>query len=172
MIYTFDTEFHEHQVPHGVLIEPISIGMVCEDKRSLYLEFSDFDWSLALANPFLAQHVLPQLGPEDKRITRAQGMKEIVKFVDHQPAFWAFFDHYDWVVLCAIFGGMTRMPGHWSVSRDLRQEMLIRGYTMDDVPKQESHQHHALADALWNMRILKWMQGRDKLREQTRKETI
>lgn len=168
MIYTFDTEFHEHSSPHGVTIEPISIGFVCEDKRMLYLEFNDFDWSRALANPFLAQNVLPQLGPEEKRITRARGAKEILKFVDRDAAFWAFFDHYDWVVLCAIMGGMAKTPRHWNWCRDLRQEMLFRGYTMDDVPKQDSHEHHALADALWNMRVLKWMMARDKLRQNSK----
>jgi len=169
MIYTFDTEFHEHQSPHGQVVEPISLGIVSYDQRTLYLEFNDFDIDAAEKHPFLLREVLPKLGPPEKRVSRAEGAKLLTDFVgtDNHPEFWAYYADYDWVVFCCLFGGMTTLQRGWPMlCMDLKQELLRRSYTSEEIPKQDSHAHHALADALWNMRVIKWLEGRDKLRSQ------
>ena len=169
MKFTFDTEFHEHTTKFGHVVEPISLGMVSHDGRSLYMEFNDFDYEAAEQHPFLKAHVLPQLHLSDKkRISRAEGAEKIMAFIGGaKPEIWAYYADYDWVVFCCLFGGMTKLPPRWPMlCLDLKQELLRRGYRDEEIPKQERYEHHALADAHWNMQIIKWMEGRDALRQQ------
>ncbi len=68
MKYFIDFEFHERfekrfhwfgQPRH--IIEPISIGIVCEDGREYYAIFKDFDFKAAWKQDFLRGNVLPNL---------------------------------------------------------------------------------------------------------------
>lgn len=56
MRYWFDTEFIED----GKTIDLLSIGIVAEDGRELYLEILEADWSKA--SDWVKANVLPALG--------------------------------------------------------------------------------------------------------------
>ena len=56
MKYFFDFEFIED----GKTIDPISLGLVCEDGRELYFVFEECDWSKA--NDWVVENVLTPMG--------------------------------------------------------------------------------------------------------------
>ena len=60
MRYFFDTEFLETSGSGQSRIQLISIGMVAEDGRELYLENSQFDWEQEM-DPWLRENVKPHL---------------------------------------------------------------------------------------------------------------
>lgn len=149
MRYYLDTEFHERPCT----IELMSIGIVDDQGRCLYRESSEFDRDLAEKHPFLSTQVLPYLGKGAMRpMPRSRIAKDIKKFIgdDQKPEFWGYFCDYDWVVFCWLFGPMVALPSRFPFyCRDLKQLMDERGISKEDLPEQESHEHHALADAMW-----------------------
>jgi len=59
MKYFFDTEFHEYKHDgFNPTIELISIGIVAEDGRELYIVSRDFDWYPAMKNDWLRINVI------------------------------------------------------------------------------------------------------------------
>jgi hypothetical protein len=69
---------------------------------------------------------------------------------------WAWYSAYDHVVLCQLFGSMIDLPGHMPmVTWDLKTEHLRQGAPA--LPEQDAKQHHALADAEWNVEIAKFL---------------
>lgn len=90
MKYFIDTEFSERPCT----IELISIALVAEDGRELYLVSSEFDG--ANCNPWVQEHVLPNLhldpcpccGP----IERALIHDAVLEFIgDDTPEFWGYY---------------------------------------------------------------------------------
>jgi len=147
--YFFDFEFHED----GETIEPISMGMVCENGNALYIEFQ-FDVERAEANEWLAANVLPHLRIEPaQRLTRDEAKAAILEFIgDDEPQFWAYYADYDWVALCQIFGKMVDLPKGWpKFCFDLQQWWILLGQP-PKIPKPENA-HDALADAEWNVAL-------------------
>lgn len=145
MRYWFDTEFIED----GRTIDLLSIGIVAEDGRELYLENREADFSRA--NPWVQANVLPYLkGPAVGRAYIAETLRD---FCDPQkyekPGFWAYYADYDWVVLCQLFGTMMDLPNGWPMyCRDIKQLADLLGNPK--LPKDPENEHHALADARWN----------------------
>ena len=136
----FDTEF----VEDGKTIDLISIGMVREDGKTLYLESADCNRSLA--SDWVKENVFPHLsGP---LVSREHIASEVVKFAGTGPEFWAYYCSYDWVVLCQLFGTMMDLPDGWPMfCRDLQQ---VRSEAEIDVlPEMTGAAHNALADAVW-----------------------
>jgi hypothetical protein len=166
MRYWFDTEFMDD----SRTIDLISIGMVAEDGRELYLENSEADFGKM--NEFVEQHVLPFLeGPEVSRAYIAEAVKD---FCDPEkygtPEFWAYYADYDWVVLCQLFGRMIDLPKGWPMyCRDIKQEADRKeaNFRLDlkdptyrlDLPKDPEQEHHALADARWNKEAWEYLQS-------------
>lgn len=99
------------------------------------------------------------------------------------PEFYAYYADYDWVAFCWLFGRMMDLPkGFPMYCRDLKQmldekaykSLLAQGTTetmihmvgiegrlqrfkrMPEYPKQEN-EHHALADAQWNMKLYQFI---------------
>jgi len=86
--------------------------------------------------------------------------------------FYAYFADYDWVVFCWLFGRMIDLPkGFPMYCRDLKQELdtivlekcsksdwydLTTIHEHKNYPKQ-SNEHNALADALWNKELYKFL---------------
>jgi hypothetical protein len=139
----------EHGYGHS--IDLISIALVAEDDRSLYLVNASCD--LTRVSPWVAEHVLPKLPPlSDERWLTHEAIRDRVQlFVGDDPApeFWAYCAAYDWVVLCQLFGTMTDRPSNWpKYSRDVRQEADRLGVNLREVTQEESV-HDALADAEW-----------------------
>ena len=144
MRYYLDCEFSDT----GRVIDLISIALVAEDGRELYLVSTEFDESLA--PPWVREHVLPQLEPRDDGMwrTRAEIRDEILALVgeDPRPAFWANAGAYDFVALVQLIGPLVEVPPGWPYFvRDLRQWADRLG--VERLPEQQTEKHHALLDA-------------------------
>lgn len=137
----FDTEFIED----GRTIDLISIGMVSEDGLAYYAESSECDKSKA--SDWVRENVLPHLiGLAVPRTTIAS---EIVRFAGDKPEFWAYYADYDWVALYQLYGTMMQLPNGWpKYCRDIKQ--LADSLGNIRLPKQDTGEHYALADAKWN----------------------
>lgn len=173
--YYLDTEFIDDGANES--LQMISIALVCDDGRELYLVNSEFDRSRCDA--WLEENVIKQLPacacPGAGTLshlghnyagcrwrTRAQIRDEIVDFVRDpgdgvKPEVWAYFASYDWVLFCQLFGKMINMPKHfpWLVN-DLKTWATYAGYTgkFRDLLPDTGH-HDALCDARWNRDVHK-----------------
>lgn len=154
MKFYIDTEFHEDGPDNPIRL--ISLAIVCQDGRELYLENLDYDKSAA--SDWLKQNVLPHLRPAEYGVPFAEIGDRIKKFVHGctgtmvRPEFWGYFADYDWVVMCQCFGRMIDLPGGWPMyCRDLKQLADHLGVEKSSFPKQASGEHFALADARWNL---------------------
>lgn len=153
MKFWYDTEFYESGWENPIHL--ISIGIVAEDGRELYLENYDFDPGLIPRGHFLVDNVCPWLyDTPDVLFPRDQILEKVRKFLvedspqeDHE--LWGYYADYDHVILAQLFGRMVDMPDElpW-YTLDLKQEMKRLG--VDQLPAQLGVQHHALADARWN----------------------
>jgi hypothetical protein len=144
MKYFLDTEFIEKPCT----IELISIGIVSEDGRELYLESSDVD--LTDVDPWLKENVIPHL--KDIGMPRTEIRKKILEFIgeDFEPQFWAYYADYDWVVFCWLFGKMVDLPSHFpKFCMDFKQYMVEHDIPRNALPPQIGNTHDALADASW-----------------------
>lgn len=140
MRFWFDTEFIEN----GKTIDLISIGVVSEDGRGYYAECTECD--LAKASSWVVENVFPQLG--GTKTPRATVAKELIEFMGESPEIWAYYADYDWVALCQLFGTMMDLPKGWPMyCRDVKQYADYLGGPK--LPKQETNEHNALADAVW-----------------------
>lgn len=144
----FDTEFQED----GKIIELISIGLVREDGKELYLESSEYD--ITKATPWLKENVIPSLA--HKNITTKRNIaKEVIEFVGKSPEFWAYYADYDWVLLCQLYGTMMDLPDTWPMyCRDIKQLCDDKGNP--ELPPQIL-EHNALKDARWNFECYRFL---------------
>jgi hypothetical protein len=186
MKYFLDTEFIEgfRRVNDKPMhfIELISIGIVCEDGRELYLINDDFNSTYA--NDFVKEHVLSPMfeehgigkwSPNDsihdflrmvQQLKEKHGKnmyyirKKIHDFVgteDKDVSFYGYYSDYDWVVFCSIFGTMMDLPKNFPMfCMDLKQMMQERGLNKEW--KQQCcpdpvGEHNALVDAKWNLKL-------------------
>lgn len=142
MKFWFDTEFLED----GRTIQLISIGVIAEDGREYYAETGDAQ-RLASRTPWLQQNVLPHLAGAP-RLQRSLIASDLIAFMGSAPEIWAYYADYDWVALCQLHGRMIDLPKGWPMyCRDVKQ--LCDSLGDPPLPKQESQEHHALADARW-----------------------
>lgn len=165
MRYFLDTEFHEDG-PHAS-IEIISLGLVAEDGRELYLENLNYDKSRA--TDWLRENVIPRLD-QTYAVVRDRFASIIRNFVigvnfevvgkqpdlrQHTPPeFWGYYADYDWVIFCQLFGRMIDLPpGFPMYCRDLKQWADQLGIGKDKYPKQQGVEHNALSDARWNRQL-------------------
>lgn len=169
MKYVLDTEFIED----GHTIDLISIGLAAKDGRTYYAISTEFDPSKA--SDWVKNHVLPHLHARGDTITligaegeydtpvwksRAQIRADVIDFLSYQgsPEIWAYYGDYDWVALCQLFGMMIDLPkGFPMYCRDIKQlqdDLRILSLPVPDNPLQ----HHALADALWGLEALNYLQ--------------
>lgn len=176
MQYWLDTEFTED----GVTIDLISLAIVAEDGRELYLLNYDCDWSRA--NAFVQTHVLPKL-PERKRENvgrrdeivgkyhKRRVIPEVVKeFCDPdvygKPQFIAYYADYDWVAFCQLFGRMVDLPkGYPMYCWDMKQDADRLGIKLSDAVPQDV-EHDALEDARWNRRAWQYLQNLEQQQQQ------
>lgn len=171
MNYFLDTEF----VEDGFTIMPISLGLVCEDNRSLYVEF-EHDEEKACAHEFVRANVLPHLLGRERH-TKLQARATILDFLGlpkhpaKHPAkhlaeskksimFWAYYADYDWVVWCQIFGTMMDLPEALpKFCMDLQQWWWQLGCPKGVKPPKSFKTHNALADADWNFSFYKKLEA-------------
>jgi hypothetical protein len=155
MRYFYDTEFIED----GKTIDLISIGIVAEDGRRLYMESADCDFTKA--NEWVQQNVMTHLtGPTYSKATIATALRDFCNpDLYSEPEFWGYYSAYDHVVLCQLFGTMMDLPKGWPYyTRDLRQWADSLGITkpLDQFVAAET-EHHALADARWNQEVYRFL---------------
>lgn len=176
MQYFYDFEFNEN----GETIKPISMGMVSQDGRELYIIF-DFDVLKVWRNKWLRENVLYNIYKEQLPgfkqqhdfnyfsmryliksigISKQKAAQKIVEFVNPEkygkPEFWAYYANYDHVALCQLFGRMIDLPeGFPYYTMDLKQWCKMIGDP--ELPKQENGEHNALEDARWNQKIFEWL---------------
>lgn len=152
MRYWLDTEFIED----GKTIDLISIGIVAEDGREFYAQA---ECDLSKAGDWVCENVVPHLQPtfQPRRDVRS----EVIAFCDPEkhgkPEFWGYYADYDWVALCQLFGTMMDLPKGWPMfCMDIKQLCVEKGDPQ--LPKQDTGEHHALADAKWNKLAWEFLQ--------------
>ena len=146
-------------------IDLISIGIFCEDGRSLYAISNE--WNFKQASEWLKENVIKKLPGEELILyqTNEEIKEELLGFfgcwrernIYRAPEgieVYGYFADYDWVVLCSLFGRMIDLPkGFPMYCRDLKQMMDERGLTKEwkkNACPDPSNAHDALADAKWN----------------------
>lgn len=166
--YYLDTEFDDT----GAAINLISIGLVCEDGRELYLVNSECNHGKC--NDWVKANVLPQLpactcpggsmlgylGHQPLCLWRSrEAIRDAINafIVDDgtQIEIWAYYASCDWVVFYQLFGEMVNLPKHFpKFVRDLKTHALDIGYTgkFKVLLPDEGH-HDALCDARWNKKV-------------------
>jgi hypothetical protein len=162
--YFYDTEFYED----GTQIHLLSIGIVADDGRELYLENANFDWLTVPKDHWIQENVRPWLYQDDYAHTSTRGRiaEHVANFITSTTdnELWGFYSAYDHVVLAQLFGRMVDMPdGIPWFTNDLKQESLRLGINPDSV-LQDGVQHHALSDARWNKKLYNVLQKRDRLK--------
>lgn len=151
MRFFYDTEFYEN----GSMILPISIGIVDENGRELYLENANFEWLMVPEDHWIQDNVRPHLMGGNYELGYLLWGPAIQKFiVEDSPKerheLWGYYSAYDHVVLAQTFGRMIDLPkGIPMFTHDLKQWASQLEYP-HAFPVQEGVQHHALSDARWN----------------------
>lgn len=166
MKYWYDTEFYED----GREIHLISIGIVAEDGRELYLENSDFDWGIVPINHWLWDNVYPHLQHGYTLGTKKTIAGLVHGFItngqkDFDNELWGYYSAYDHVVLAQLFGRMVDMPyGVPWFTRDVKQELERQKQLWHadiTLPVQDSTEHHALNDARWTRDACRYLEERE-----------
>lgn len=176
----YDTEFLET----GSSIDLISIGMVAEDGRELYAVNRDMPAKRIAKHEWLVHNVVPSLprihGDRRLQVNRRRNplaldfehsdmlnreriAAKVERFILATPdvELWAWYGAFDHVALAWLFGPMSQLPSGIPMwTNDLRQEAARLGLTDDDMLKQASGHHNALADARHNQVIAKFLASR------------
>lgn len=146
MKYFYDTEFIED----GKTIDLISIGIVAEDDRELYVISNFFDESRA--SEWVAENVLRKLPPvlEVRRFNRRQMANAVENFISERDRadveLWADYGAYDHVALCQLYGTMMDVPRNIPMfTNDFQQLWNKSG--QPTLPDQADGVHDALQDA-------------------------
>ncbi|MEO3978757.1 3'-5' exoribonuclease [Streptomyces sp. CAU 1734] len=180
-VIDYDLEFLED----GRTIELISIGMVCDDGREYYAVNSDMPVDRILNHRWLKGNVWPHLplrgykpppqinalqqsdGALDTTDTRVKPKwviaNEVRDFLQATPdvELWANYGAYGHVALAQLWGRMIDLPdGVPMFTHDIQQERARLGLSWDDLPRQESGEHNALADARHNQTVRHWLAAR------------
>lgn len=157
MRYYIDSEFNEEVDP----VRLISLAIVAEDGRELYLEFGPSYYQQDKCNDWVQKNVLPLLGhtkhkiflPETNRFFGtfpdfAKHQIEVFVRQDSKPEFWGYFADYDWYLFCRLWGNFWRMPQHFPhLCLDVKQ--LAIDYGVGPALESFKPEHHALVDARW-----------------------
>lgn len=164
--YFYDWEFQEQQDPTTGLttIYPISLGMVSDDGRELYLVNNSYWYweqqGLVKTSDWVRKNVLNYISDAD-RSQYGYNFKRFGMFIKHfisqggkitdrsYVELWGYFSAYDHVCLAQCFGSMIQLPDSIPMhTKDLKQ--LVGGKRIGFTPENE---HHALSDARWNRQV-------------------
>ena len=175
MRYCYDFEFLED----GHTIEPISVGIVCEDGRELYAVNRNAPWRRIRKHNWLMNNVVPYLpqahGDARNHIPRrwmfnyasplvqplATIASRVSDFLAYTPGgrdpvvqLWAWCGAYDHVALAQLFGPMVKKPPHIpNHTNDLQTLLDMLNIKDEELPPVEAG-HNALADARYVQRVL------------------
>ena len=156
MKFFLDLEFIED----GKTIDPLSIALVSDDDREVYIVNESADRTKA--SPWVLENVIPHLdkGLADFSVRQPrETIPVLIKaFVGHdpKPEFWGYYADYDWVAFCQLFGTMMDLPkGFPMYCRDIKQ--LCDQLGNPALPAQGKGEHHALLDARWNKQAYEFL---------------
>jgi hypothetical protein len=162
MKFFYDIEF----IDDGKTIDLLSIGVVAGDGREYYAVNADLPERKLYQHKWLCDNVLPYLPMGvDGRVNFehpnckpsaviATEVRDFLLSSDDEPELWAWYAAYDHVCLAQMWGPMTDLPpGIPMFTMDLKQEHVRQG--CPDLPEQDALEHHALADARYNVVIAK-----------------
>lgn len=159
----FDTEFVETGENGVVCIELISVALVDDDGRELYLENALFDWDREMPDEFHRDHVRPHLlGPgHPSWQTPDQMARSIETFVgDRTPEWWARTGSYDFVALSGLWGRLLDRPQGWpTVYQDIKWLRIAKKVPKDKLPAQTGTAHRAIDDARHNREVVHFLDG-------------
>lgn len=150
MRYFFDLEFIER--PSTIIV--ISIGIVAESGKELYMQSSEVDWSMA--DEWILVNVKPHLTGVFH--TREDIKDELLQFFydDPEPEFWAYNGAFDWVGFVWFFGRLLDIPSHWP-KRHREIKDLKEQAGNPPLPVQQGVAHLAIDDAKWNMQVYNYL---------------
>lgn len=180
--FFYDTEFLERGA--GYPLDLISIAMVHPASGKKYYavnadmpeaEIKKHKWLMDNVWPYLpttkqrydkstCRCLSGHLDLEDEAVKpRAQIAAELSEFVRvlgssdrAQNRLWAYYCSYDHVVLSQLYGRMIDLPPHMPMfTWDLKVEAEAMGAT--ELPEQKLKEHHALADAQWNVQVARYL---------------
>lgn len=166
--YFYDWEFQEQQDSETGLttIFPISLGMVGDDGRELYLVNKTYSaWEekgLVRTSQWVKDNVLNYITDKDKEQCGYEFEEFgaiIQNFIEdtfegrvtdrRYVELWGYFSAYDHVCLAQCFGSMMQLPDSIPMhTKDLKQ--LVGKERIRFNPENE---HHALSDARWNRKV-------------------
>ena len=113
--FFYDFEFEQKGTPNGISIDVISVGMINQQKRGIYLVNKNYDWRTC-TNQWLKTNVYPnlQIANITKNIQLKQFKKYILNFIDYQQddviQLYGYYSAYDHVCLASCFGRMIDLP--------------------------------------------------------------
>lgn len=170
----YDLEFLED----GRHIELISIAMVRDNGDEYYAVNRNMPKRRIRKHEWLMANVVPglpkahgdqrnhQIGwlfnPYDPRVKGkkqiADEVRDFIRAAGPDVELWANYGAYDHVGLAQLWGPMINLPeGVPMFTNDIQQEARRLGLSWDDLPKQESGEHNALADARHNQVVRRWL---------------
>lgn len=146
--YYLDTEFDQT----GPTVELISLALVCEDGRELYL----LNPEVRPTDPWLIQNVMQAVYAVDRLpdvLYTDSWSFAIRNFIgDDRPRFWAYYAAHDWFLFSRLFGTFDQFPDRFpQLCFDIEQYRHF-AYAMGRtiiLPAQNSTKHNALNDARW-----------------------
>lgn len=113
------------------------------------------DWVLHMPNRWLFNYLDPAVKPIERI---AWEVKDFIRDSGDDVQLWANYAGYDHVCLAQLWGRMIDLPeGVPMYTNDIQQEASRLGVTWDELPKQESGEHNALADARHNQTVRRWL---------------
>lgn len=164
----FDTEFTGLRQNTTL----ISIGLVAEDGRTFYAEFTDYeygqvdDWLRAnvLKNLFLVDG---EFCGVDRDYITLRSTSTVIRgalsmwlySLGNKVEMWSDCLAYDWVLFCQLFGGAQKVPDFvYYIPFDLATLLKIKGIDPDisrevfsGLPTNAEQKHNAL----WDARVIK-----------------
>lgn len=186
--------FHDWEfIDDGRTIDVISVGMVAEDGRRLYLVNADdgiIERAFDHGDGWLRRNVLEHLPiktiryagavlgwewdwdgghPDRGAVVYDDVMRiQVERFIGEtpDPELWAWYGAYDHVAYAQLFGPMAKLPQGFPMwTNDIKQEARRLGDpSIPNLYLPGEVEHHALHDALVDMRRLAWL--REYEREQ------
>lgn len=168
MRYWYDWEFDEN----GQTIKPISLGIVAEDGRELYLVnetyFKQMEKRLVTPNPWVVENVIKKIS-DNARAHYGRAINDfgrlVLDFISdggkyrerYEVELWGHFAAYDHVALAQLFGPMINLPK--PIPMFTNDDMTIRGLQEPPARPAEMLEHHALWDAKYQkLQWEKWTQ--------------
>jgi hypothetical protein len=150
---------------------PVSLGMVSEDEKEFYAEFTDFD--LLQVDDWLEENVISKLNYPDGKTNKVfydeNDLSRIIVYGESiqiryylekwlsqfdKVEIWGDCLAYDWVLFCQLFGGALNLPKNvYYIPFDICVLFKERGIDPDidrlafSESNSKNFQHNSLADA-------------------------